>query len=261
MGATERRSPRSAGRSHVAGLPPPVYTVTPPPGYGLHDGCVFHTNRECRNGPAAALTDNELRAYLTNHRNQTTALTNAVSTDQPPDIAADTHPPATSVAVNATGAQLRNRMVVEARTAARPKTIEPAPADHVPRPTTPAEVLQDGSTACCNRERCPGLEVCLWRNPHSIGNVEQWRKRYTNAEVYGAERAAHTQAVYDAHRTGQPIPMLADFRQQHPELRGTSTHRRPFNSRLRYVSASVQITAEEEDYGCDPLTDDLADSA
>eukprot|EP00959_Pyramimonas_sp_CCMP1952_P339914 7118849-Pyramimonas_sp.AAC.1 len=79
-------------------------------------------------------------------------------------------------------------MVVEARTAALPRTIEPAPADHVPHPTTPAKVPQDGSTACCNRERCPGLEVCWWRNPHSIGSVEQWRRRYTNAEVYGAER-------------------------------------------------------------------------
>lgn len=259
-------NPRSSGRGQAANQRQPAYTVTPPPGYGLHDGCVFHpaanhTNRECKSGPGTTLTDDELRAYLANHRSQAPALTNAVTSTTPPDAFAATTPPETAD-VNATGAQLRNRRVVEARTASiapDARTLVTA-TDATTRPTTPAEVLQDGSTACCNREHCPGLEVCWWRNPRGIADIEQWRRRYTNANMYGAERAAHTQAVYDAHRAGQPIPLLAEFREQHPELRGTSTHRRPFNTRLNYVSANVEV-AVEEDYACEPLTDDLVDLA
>eukprot|EP00959_Pyramimonas_sp_CCMP1952_P390267 8177975-Pyramimonas_sp.AAC.1 len=62
--------------------------------------------------------------------------------------------------VNTTGAQNRNRAVVQAHIPAEaPPTTTPA------APTGTADLpkrLQDGSTACCNRIRCPGPQKCWW---------------------------------------------------------------------------------------------------
>lgn len=260
----------TAGRSRAsrAGATPAPSTppyVTPAPGYGLHDGCLWHphsnhTNRGCMHGPAASLTDAELRAYLTNLRNNTAALTNAADADTAPLPLETEVPPPVDVTVNATGAQLRNRQVVEARTASmgRSHTAPPQAPTPIapPSPVTPAEVLQDGSTACCNREKCLGKERCWWLNPHLIQNLDRWEARYTNEDLYGAERAEFTRQVAAAARAKRPPPSLAAFRQQHPELRGTSSHLRPHNTAYSHVAANVEV-AVEGDYDCAPLTEDL----
>ena len=73
--------------------------------------------------------------------------------------------------------------------------------------------------------------------------------------MYGPERAGHTLAVCKAFEEGKPIPTLADFRKQHPELVGTSSHRLPFNAKQNYYANNVQIF--KKDYSVPPLTEDL----
>eukprot|EP00959_Pyramimonas_sp_CCMP1952_P159834 3343047-Pyramimonas_sp.AAC.1 len=57
-----------------------------------------------------------------------------------------------------------------------------------------------------------------------------------NEAMYGAERAGHTCAVSEAFEEGKPVPTLAEFRKQHPELVVTSSHHLPFNAKQQYIA-------------------------
>ena len=120
--------------------------------------------------------------------------------------------------------------------------------------------LPNGSTACCNRTRCPGPTRCWWVKPGLIRNIEAFATRYTDEATYGNERAQFTNRVLADHRANRPITTLAAFRKEHPDLLTTSSHHRPFNVRVAYLQATRDFDIPSADEGWDTpaLQDDWA---
>ena len=276
-------------------LPAPApSTATAPathsPGRGLFNACIVHgrhTNRSCRLtahlsdvallehlrslpkvsatevNSFAAMSDEQYYScsaltinpaiYTTAHTPSAVSAAAVLALPAPPAPSATTADGTTEAIVNTTGAQNRNRAVVQAHIPAEaPPTTTPA------APTATADLpkrLQDGSTACCNRVRCPGPQKCWWVNPGLCFNIPLIKKRYTNQLKYGAERAGFTDAVFTAFEQGKRVPTLEEYRRQHPEQKGTSSAREPYNTAYAYQSAAIEIP--EDSYSVPPLTEDL----
>ena len=287
------RAPTSTSRPAPYPAPPPPLGLSgqpasPAAGRGLHDACLIHgghTNRSCR--LTETMNDNALLQHLRSLPKVSVSATDATDintfvpmTDEEyygrasvlSTTVFDT-PTEDIVLCNATGAQQRNRAVVDLRTAAPSasnRTVPP-PSAHATRtpPSAPRALLppppagsadeptrlKDGSTACCNRTQCPGPSKCWWLHPDLCYNADTFFSRYRNELKYGKERAAFTAAVEDAWRAGRPVPTLAEFRRQHPHLVGTSSHREPFNPAHAYHSSTIEVS--EDAYSVPPLTEDL----